>query len=223
MKRILMMTGCFIALTCVCFAQDVIVTKDSRKINAKVTEVNVDDIKYKNFDNQEGPTYTLPKSEIASILYQDGKVETFKTESATAQAAVSSSVQTPKSTRTYYSKRELAFRLEKEDPILFQQYKSGKRTAAIGRGLFWGGMGVAAIGGIWLASIGHNYEDEETGVILIAGGSVSMLTGIPVMIIGGAKKRRALNLYHRRNLLNETTPHFQLNMHGNGLGLAYVF
>jgi hypothetical protein len=60
-----------------CFAQDVIVTKDAKKINAKVTEINIDDIKYKNFDNQDGPMYTILKSAISSILYQNGTVETF--------------------------------------------------------------------------------------------------------------------------------------------------
>jgi hypothetical protein len=66
MNRNLVMAGCFFiltAFTCALFAQDVIVTKDSKRINAKVTEVNPDDIKYKNFDNPDGPTYT----EVAKI------------------------------------------------------------------------------------------------------------------------------------------------------------
>jgi hypothetical protein len=63
------------------FAQDVIVTKDSKRIEAKVTEVNEDYIKYKDFDNQDGPVYTLAKNRIATILYQNGKVEVFEEES----------------------------------------------------------------------------------------------------------------------------------------------
>ena len=58
-------------------AQDIIVTKDSRKIRAVVTEVNVNDVKYRLFSNQDGPTYMLLKSEIASILYENGDEETF--------------------------------------------------------------------------------------------------------------------------------------------------
>ena len=66
---------CFIALSCACFAQDVIVTKDSKKIDVTIIEINVDNIKYKRFDNPDGPTYTLPKSEIVTIVYQNGQVE----------------------------------------------------------------------------------------------------------------------------------------------------
>ena len=88
------------------FAQDVIVTKDSRRINAKVTEVNVDNIRYKQFDNQDGPVYTLPKSDIVTILYQNGTVENYGAESSPAvtsavtpapapPAASSATVKTP--------------------------------------------------------------------------------------------------------------------------------
>ena len=84
----------YIAFTCVCFAQDVIVTKDARKIDAEVTEVNSDNIKYKTFDNLDGPTYTLPKSDLLTILYQNGKVETFETESSRNQPTTSVPAQT---------------------------------------------------------------------------------------------------------------------------------
>lgn len=40
-------------------AQDVIVKKDGSTIITKVLEVNIADIKYKKFSNQNGPTYTI--------------------------------------------------------------------------------------------------------------------------------------------------------------------
>jgi hypothetical protein len=93
---------CFIALTCVCYAQDIIVTKDSRRINAIVTEVNVDHIRFKMYDNQDGPVYGLPKSDIVTIIYRNGRVETFAPESSTqpqtARATTRTSTQTPSAT-----------------------------------------------------------------------------------------------------------------------------
>ena len=68
-------------------AQDIIVTKDSRKIEAKVTEVNIDVVKYKVFANQDGPTYTILKSDIATIIYQNGNVEAFVGASSPAPAS----------------------------------------------------------------------------------------------------------------------------------------
>ena len=93
MKR-LVLAGCFIALTCASFAQDVIVTRGSRRINAIVTQVNVDNIRYKHYDNPNGSTYMLQKRDVVAILYQNGKVETFETEKTGNQEETSTSAQT---------------------------------------------------------------------------------------------------------------------------------
>ena len=59
-------------------AQDVISLIDGQKIRAKVTEVAVDHVKFKYYDNLNGPTYMFQKKDIVSIRYQDGKVESFQ-------------------------------------------------------------------------------------------------------------------------------------------------
>ncbi len=56
------------------FAQDIIVTKDSKKIDAKILEVSKSEIKYKEVDNLEGPTFILEVEGINSIIYSNGKV-----------------------------------------------------------------------------------------------------------------------------------------------------
>ena len=76
MKQIIFIVLLWMSCTFI-FAQDIIVTKQSEKIEAKITDVEQDCIKYKKFNYQEGPTYTIKKSEIASIIYQNGDVETF--------------------------------------------------------------------------------------------------------------------------------------------------
>ena len=223
MKRILVLTGCFIALTCACFAQDVIVTKDAKKINAKVTEVNVDNIKYKNFDNLEGPTYTLPKSDIVTILYQNGQVETFETEKPANQAATSTPVPTPtQTTAPMQSQRFSLSNMQKDDPILYQQYLSGRKQSGFGSVLLVAG-GVMSIGGVVAVATGEVDNVVSIGTAAVVTGGVCVTAGIPLVIIGGTKKNNALNAYRRKYTSTQTVPHFQLNMQGNGLGLAYVF
>jgi len=58
-------------------AQDVIVKKDGSTILTKVLEVGQEEIKYKKFDNLDGPTYTIQKSELQAINYQNGAKDTF--------------------------------------------------------------------------------------------------------------------------------------------------
>ncbi len=61
-----------IFLATVCKAQDLIILKDGNEINAKVIEVNLADIKYKKFDNPEGPSYSVQKSGVFMIKYKNG-------------------------------------------------------------------------------------------------------------------------------------------------------
>ncbi len=51
---------------------DVIILKNGQEIQAKVLEVGQTEVKYKNCDNQSGPTFSKNKSEIFMIKYPNG-------------------------------------------------------------------------------------------------------------------------------------------------------
>lgn len=59
-------------------AQDVIVTKQSERIDATILEVSDSEVRYKRQNNPTGPTFTLVTSKIATILYANGEVQTFE-------------------------------------------------------------------------------------------------------------------------------------------------
>ena len=58
-------------------AQDVIVKKDGSTIIAKVLEINASDIKYKKISNPNGPMYTINRSDVMSINYENGDKDSF--------------------------------------------------------------------------------------------------------------------------------------------------
>jgi len=66
-------------------AQDIILKTDGTEIQAKVTEIGTEDVKYHRFDNQTGPVYNLKKSEIFMITYQDGSKDVFGKKTQTVQ------------------------------------------------------------------------------------------------------------------------------------------
>ena len=76
MKKILS-TILLVALSVISFAQDIIVTNDARKIEAKILEVSGTEVKYKETDNPEGPTFIISTNDINSIIYANGKVSLF--------------------------------------------------------------------------------------------------------------------------------------------------
>ena len=59
-------------------AQDTIVKRNDEKIIVKILEVNPTDIKYKRFDYQAGPTFTVLKWDLKYIVYGNGVKESFE-------------------------------------------------------------------------------------------------------------------------------------------------
>ena len=66
-----------IAIATSTFAQDVITFKSGNEKNVKVIEVTPTEIKYKSFDNLEGPTYAEQKTNIFMVKYQNGMKDVF--------------------------------------------------------------------------------------------------------------------------------------------------
>jgi len=62
-------------LSNIAFSQDNIILKNGNEINAKISEINESNIKYKKFNNLDGPIYTKQKDEIFMIKYSNGEKE----------------------------------------------------------------------------------------------------------------------------------------------------
>lgn len=60
------------------FSQDTIFFTKQSPLVVKVTEIENTKVKYRKFENLEGPVYSVEKSEIASIHYKNGTVDSFK-------------------------------------------------------------------------------------------------------------------------------------------------
>lgn len=63
-----------IGFSTLCWGQDVIYKTSGGKIDAKIIEVSNQEVKYKNTDYLDGPTFIIEPSEIDSIRYANGSV-----------------------------------------------------------------------------------------------------------------------------------------------------
>jgi hypothetical protein len=59
------------------FAQDVIRTKAGKDIAAKVLEIDDEEVSYKMFDNQEGPTIRISTDKLYKIIFENGSEYAF--------------------------------------------------------------------------------------------------------------------------------------------------
>jgi len=175
-----------IVMVCGVKAQDIMITKDGQKITAKVEEIGIDIIKYKNFDNQTGPSYSIKKNEVASILYENGNFEVFPQ-------------QVQKSTTKDLQKFN---------------YQKAERLKKIGVDLTIGGSlilagGVACYCVAWYANSlpGVNRSAlYEGGIAMMTIGSITTVSGIICTVIGNNK----MNSYGNISLFD--TKKYKLDM-----------
>jgi hypothetical protein len=90
MKKIIFYTVITICTLTNSFSQDMITKKTSEDIKAKVIEVTINEIKYKKFDNLNGPLFTLLKSDVLMIRYENGSKDIFNEVQNTVTANASS-------------------------------------------------------------------------------------------------------------------------------------
>jgi hypothetical protein len=58
-------------------AQDIIIKKNGDEIKAKVLEITLSELKYKNFNNLEGPMISIAKSDVIFVKYENGTKDVF--------------------------------------------------------------------------------------------------------------------------------------------------
>ena len=78
MKKLVFSFVLALALAGTSYAQDLITKNDGTDIKAKILEVSPTEIRYKNWDNLEGPTFVIHTSEILIVRYSNGTNQVFK-------------------------------------------------------------------------------------------------------------------------------------------------
>ncbi len=68
-----------IALSFTAYSQDIIIKKNGEEVKAKILEIGVTEIKYKRFDFQDGPVYSIGKAEVILVRYENGVNEVITT------------------------------------------------------------------------------------------------------------------------------------------------
>jgi hypothetical protein len=77
MKKIFGLVICCISILKISFSQDYLTKFNGDELKVKVLEVTHNEVKYKKFDNLEGPIFTIMKSELFMIKYQNGSKDIF--------------------------------------------------------------------------------------------------------------------------------------------------
>ena len=218
-------------------SQDYVYLINSDTIKSKVLEVNEDNVKYKDFENLDGPIYTINKSRIDKIIYQNGKVDYFN--SVASDNNQNSNQNLPK---LLTFDQLMAFTdAEKEAYLstigiqsIYEKFKKGQSFTEKGKRLRGTGVFIT-IGGCVLygTSLVIIEDRKEEGAILYVAGSVALTAGqlliiasIPFSAVGGGLKKSAESQYQDFTLGKSYTsiqPVLNFGLTQNGVGLSLKF
>jgi hypothetical protein len=135
MNRTLFIFLYFLCAVCLLSAQDIILKINGDEIQSKVAEIGLDEVKYHRFDNLTGPVYTIKKSEIFMITYEDGSKDIFGKQQQQLQpqtVTAPATVQQPKTEQTVSlaeAKQGDMVDINGQKAIVFQTYGGGHGKA----------------------------------------------------------------------------------------------
>jgi hypothetical protein len=81
MRRFFIILTALFGSASVMSAQDLITLKTGNEIKAIVQEIGADVVKYKRYENAQGPSYSILKAEIFMIKYENGTKDVFEQDS----------------------------------------------------------------------------------------------------------------------------------------------
>ena len=231
-------------------AQDIIITKDAQKIEAKILEVSNSEIKYKKQSNLEGPTFILGVEELNSIIYANGEVQVFN--NTRDQEHVSDvpiqeyKQEMPQKTILTYNANSAEERILRIDdniydingiriseaeyiefirtrcPIAYNSHMDALKKIKLGKTFCMVSIGFSLASLVCSCIvIAGNYDFSMIPSWCCIGGAAGFLAaGIPLSVIGSRRRHSSHELYNQ-----QCSGKLSLNLQSgkNGFGLALRF
>lgn len=220
-------------------AQDIIVFNDGSVERTKILEINDNEVKYKKWDNLDGPLYSANKSTIMTINYQNGTSEKFFQQKQVEQQqfATTPDLKYDSDSPSYlrlgdrYLTEEEAIKLLYYDgeSIYEDTWVGANKQRNFGKRMLFTGLGMF-IGGSVTLGIGLAVDDGEMDVVsalaipVASIGFACWIAGMIVNSIGNYRMSWTLKTYNNdiKHSNNKTTS-LLFGATNNGIGLQLKF
>ncbi len=232
-------------------AQDIIITKDSKKIDAKITKVTKDEIEYKKTNNLDGPIFVIPINDINSIIYANGEIQLFETKNDITIPKAEKNIniinddidnnnehlnQTTTENFSYISKVEDSYFIKgkqvnekeylnfiaSECPIAYRYHQEGNKQCHKGLGFIIGGCISFPISATFYAS-----GDRTHAIIYYSISAIWSIVGIVGLSVGipiyckGLKKKNNSYKIYNKECSNKLSLNLQSGINGCSIKLQF--
>ena len=217
-----------------------------------VVTIGVEYVKYKKFDNQNGPIYNIAISDIFMIKYENGTKDLFKEtvksqeqkEEQTKQTQQDDIVKQNSKNESQIDLKMKSLKAEfyrigtDDDAMLtffkknnyldyYNSFASACKSRDIGKELlFWGLMDTAIGGALFFFRNDSDNSQIYFGYALLGLGEVLTIISIPVSAGAGARKKAIKNNFEREYFGNNQysfQPTLNFGATQNGIGLTLNF
>jgi len=222
MKKFFLVITLLVSAAFAVSAQDIITKSDGTDIKAKVSEVGTTDIKYKNFSNLDGPTYTISKKEVLMVTYENGERDVFGSQ-ATSTNAIPEGIMTLDRWSGRLSINGM--NIDKKSTYLYLTpeaealYKSGDSISSVGDVLM--GVSEGAAAGYLIGSLASGSGVGSGAFYGVCG--VLVAIGLPLHIVGLNKINSAIADYNSKHGFAQRAPELSIGAQQYGFGLALNF
>ena len=190
-KRVFVVLGLAVIAAGGVFAQDIIILKNGNEIKAKVLEISPQEIKYKRFDNLEGPTVSISASMVLMIQYANGSREIINAEPAASSPASGSRAADPNKAQKAQDRKNVALLLNLVVGLgigsSYQGDNLGGWVGLIGEGLGY----ILWIGGALNPIVGSETQTTGSGrwetTVEVPTVSINPITYVGIALWGGTK------------------------------------
>lgn len=240
MKRQVLLLAALLLLSASVFAQDIIITRDAQRIESKIKEVSPTEIRYLFWDDQDGPVFVLPTSDIVTVIYQNGRVQVFnhdkpaaaneETKSPSDTTDVSGGVIELSGSRlapffilkqgdkeTTMNGSELIKFLNTACPAAYNEYIKGFRIYAGGYIMVCCGLGLVIAGALCMDS------SVTAGACLLGTGCAASIASVAMAYTGKHKAVNSYKIYNVQCQKQVTTLSLNGQISQDGIGLALRF
>ena len=242
MKKTVTLLATLIGSMAILSAQDIITLKSGDEIKAKVQEIGTDNVKYKKYENLTGPVYTLLKTDIFMIKYENGERDIFK-DAPKAASVAGATTNKQQDVLNYYhnfwtgtkimdgagkslSKAEIRS-IMSDVPGALNSYNSGAALHTTSWIIYGVGCGFLTVSLIDLLATDYDYYSDYSYTWLYwdVAALGCFTTALILDAVGNSKWRSAVNLYNSAKS-NRYTSNASLNFgltRSGGIGFTLTF
>jgi hypothetical protein len=214
------------------YSQDLILLKNGEEIKAVVNEVTLDLIKYKKFENPDGPIYSIEKRSVFMITYKNGSKDIFseqptvkvieqeqKQEDPHQNSSLVAKKGAVRQNGKYLTKYDVRTIMASNSEAL-QLYNSGKNLVLIGDISGYVGLGVIVVAII--VEKNGNFKENSANMVGLVGGVTLLATSMTFTFTGRSKIKKSVNQYNSE--LNKARSYkIDFGINQNGIALTLNF